>query len=316
MATIPDISHLKINHFKVFEALVAHGSLPAAAEVLNQTLASVKRSIKELETTLGATLLINGKEGIILTDIGQIFETRMHLVLNEIQRSVDEINQIKNYHEGTVVFGCSHLKTLRVLPDVVERIQKKYPKVRISIHEGQQSELMPSLQVGKLDFFIGILSNGISFEEYVEEPLLTCQYCVIARKEHPLAHATSLVELRNAKWYLPLAVPGYHNFLEAILFPDGQGAECSILRGNSLAVGERLLLEADYLSIAPLPMFDFNFIKKQFCIIPIKQSLPDGHYSLIYRKQGALTPLARLLIDEIRIECGKKVIYRVDKTEK
>ncbi|MFC0227275.1 LysR substrate-binding domain-containing protein [Serratia aquatilis] len=316
MATLPDISHLKINHFKVFEALIAHGSIQAAAEVLHQTQASVKRSIKELETTLGVTLVIHGKGGVVLTDIGQMFETRMNLVLNEIQRSVDEIKQIKNYQDGTVVFGCSHLKTLKVLPDVVERVQKKYPKVRISIHEGQQSELMPSLQIGKLDFFIGILSNGISFEEYVEEPLLTCQYCVIARKDHPLAHATSLVELRNAKWYLPLAVPGYYNFLEAIIFPEGQGSECSILRGNSIAVGERLLLEADYLSIVPLPMFNLNFVKNQFCIIPIKESLPDGHYSLIYRKQGFLTPLAKLLIDEIRIECGKKVIYRDNKTDK
>jgi LysR family tdc operon transcriptional activator/LysR family transcriptional regulator of abg operon len=312
MAALPEIAHLRVHHFKVFEAVIAQGSVKTAAEALNQTPASVTRSLKELEAALGATLVIRGRNGVILTDIGRLFETRMKLVLYEIQRSVDEVKQISQLQNGTVSFGCSHLKTLKILPDVIQRIQEIYPKVGISIHQGQQSELMPSLQVGRLDFFIGILSNGISLEEYIEEPLLTCRYGVIARKDHPLGKSTSIVELRNAKWYLPLAVPGYYNYLEAILFPSGQGPKSSILRGDSLAVGERLLLEADYLSIAPLPMFDLEFVKNQFCIIPIKEELPDGHYSLVYRKQGSLTPLAKLLIDEIRLECNKQVTNRVN----
>ena len=230
----------------------------------------------------------------------------MKLVLHELERAVDEVKQVNNLQQGTVSFGCSHLKTLKIIPDVVRRIHQAFPDANISLYEGQQSELLPALRVGRLDFFIGITSEEISLGEFIEEPLLSCQFVVLARKGHPLAQATSLAELRNAKWYLPVAGAGYYNGLEDLLFPAGRGPENSILRGDSIAVGERLILEADYLGIAPVLMFNVDFVKQLFCVIPVKETLPDGHYSLIYRQQAALTPLAHYLIDELRKECNKQ----------
>ncbi|AHG21043.1 LysR family transcriptional regulator [Chania multitudinisentens RB-25] len=302
----------KISHLRVFEAIILHGSVRAAAKALNQTQPGITRTLKELETTLGATLMVRGTRGMVLTDMGRLFETRMKFVLNELERAVDEIKQVNQSQHGTVSFGCSHLKTLSIIPSVMQRIHKMYPKAQISLYEGQQSELLPSLRVGRLDFFIGIISEEISLGEFVEEPLLSCPFGVIARKGHPLANSTSLAELRNAKWYLPVAGAGYYHDLELFLFPEGKGPENAIFKGDSIAVGERLVLEADYLVIGPLAMLDIDFVNKLFCTIPVKEKLPDGHYSLLYRQDSSLTPLAKHLINEIRIECGKQVIQRVN----
>ncbi|MFZ1875285.1 MAG: LysR substrate-binding domain-containing protein [Chania sp.] len=302
----------KINHLKVFEAIILHGSIRAAAKALNQTQPGITRTLQELEATLGATLMVRGTRGIVLTDAGRIFEKRMKLVLYELERAVDEIKQINQSQHGTVSFGCSHLKTLRIIPSVMQRINKTYPKAQISLFEGQQSELLPSLRVGRLDFFIGIISEEISLGEFIEEPLMTCPFGVVARKGHPLAHCASLEELRNAKWYLPVADAGYYSHLEAILFPSGKGPENMILKGDSFTVGERLVLEADYLVIAPLAMLDIDYMKDRFCIIPVKEKFPHGQYSLLYRQDASLTPLAKHLISEIRLECGKQVIHKIN----
>ncbi|WP_337262526.1 MULTISPECIES: LysR substrate-binding domain-containing protein [unclassified Serratia (in: enterobacteria)] len=302
----------KINHLRAFEAIILHGSIRAAAKALNQTQPGITRTLRELETTLDATLMVRGTRGIVLTDAGRVFEARMKLVLYELERAVDEIKQINQSQHGTVSFGCSHLKTLRIIPSVMQRINKTYPKAQISLYEGQQSELLPSLRVGRLDFFIGIISEEISVGEFVEEPLMTCPFGVVARKGHPLANCTSLAELRNAKWYLPVADAGYYSHLEALLFPTGKGPENVVFKGDSFAVGERLVLEADYLVIAPLAMLDIDFMSKLFCSIPVKEKFPDGQYSLLYRQDASLTPLAKHLINELRIECGKQVIQKRD----
>uniref|UniRef100_A0A182SU27 LysR substrate-binding domain-containing protein n=1 Tax=Anopheles maculatus TaxID=74869 RepID=A0A182SU27_9DIPT len=90
----------------------------------------------------------------------------------------------------------------------------------------------------------------------------------------------------------------------------GKGPENVIFKGDSFAVGERLVLEADYLVIAPLVMLDIDFMSKLFCSIPVKEKFPDGQYSLLYRQDASLTPLAKHLINELRIECSKQVVQK------
>lgn len=291
-----------INQLKTFETIIQHGSIRAAAKALNQTQPNMTRYLRDLEATLGAKLMVRGTRGMVLTDIGKRFESRVKLVLRELELAVNEIKQADNLQQGSVSFGCSHLKVFKFISNVISRVQKAYPKAEISFYEGQQSELLPSLREGKLDFFIGITSDAVSLGEFIEEPLFSCPFGVIARKGHPLAHVTSLAELRDAKWYLPVAEAGYYNELKSLLFPVGTEAGNAILKGDSVAVAEYLILEADYLSISPKLIESINSMKDIFCFIPLREELPEGHYHLLYRQQTFLTPLARFLIEEIRKE--------------
>ncbi|WP_337262026.1 MULTISPECIES: LysR substrate-binding domain-containing protein [unclassified Serratia (in: enterobacteria)] len=302
MSRLPTVSHLKI-----FEAIIQHGGMRAAAKVLNQTQSNMSRSLRELETILGAKLMVSDTKGMVLTDIGRRFESRVRLVLSELETAVNEVKQVKELHQGSVSFGCSHTKVFRFISNAVTGILQAYPNAEITLYEGQQSEILPALREGKLDFFIGIISNAISLGEFIEEPLFSCSFGVIARKGHPLAQATSLAALRNAKWYLPVADAGYYNDLESLFFPAEAETENSILKGDSVAVAEHLILEADYLSISPKLIEHTDSMKDLFCFIPLKEKLPDGHYSLLYRQQTTLPPLARLLITEIHKECSNDI---------
>jgi DNA-binding transcriptional LysR family regulator len=295
----------KISQLKIFESIIQYGSIRSAAKALNQTQSTVTRCLQELERKLGAALIIRGTKGIELTKIGKVFEPRMRMILQEMARAVDEVGQIVESSDNRVTFGCSYFPTFSIIPDVVKKIQRQSPGTRISLSIGQLSEKLQNLRQGKLEFYVGIISDSISLGDFVIEPLLESDFCIIARCGHPLAGSTSLSELRDAKWCLPMADAGYYSDLEAQLFPAGRGDNSSLMFSDSATVGERLVLEEDYLFIGPSLMLDLPKINQAYCEIKIQEPLPKGEYSVIYKQQSILTPMARKVVEEIRWECQK-----------
>lgn len=292
----------KINQLKNLRAVIQYGSIRAASQATYQTQSAMTRSIQELEKTLGVTLLDRTTRGALLTDIGRLFEPRMNLVLNELERAVDEVQQRKSISQGAVMFGCSHLPAFGVMPGVIKRFQEHHPQIQLTVIEGQLSELLASLRLGRLDFFIGIITPDIALHEFCEEPLLIARFSIIGRKDHPLVNSGSLSDLRNAKWYLPTASAGYFSSVEKVIFPDGKGPNCSILYGDSTTIAEQLILDEDYLSMGAEAMLDIPYLKGKLSKISVKETLPNGNCSLIYRQQQVLTPVAKLLMGDIRYE--------------
>ncbi|ATM95032.1 transcriptional regulator [Yersinia frederiksenii] len=290
----------KINQLKNLRAIIQYGSIRTAAQSLHQTQPAMTRSIQELEKILGVSLLVRGVHGAELTAMGRIFEPRMNLVLNELERAMDELEQIERSSEGLVTFGCSHLPALAFVPDVIKNFQTRYTTARITVAEGQLSELLNSLRLGRLDFFIGLVSPEISLREFVDEHLAVAQFAVIARKGHPLANSTSLSELQGAKWYLPTARAGFYNDIGSLIFPYGKEPTSSVIFGNSATIAEQLILNEDYLFVGPKVMATVSSLQDIISVIPVKEKMPDGHYSLIYRRQQSLTPMAKRFMDDIR----------------
>ncbi|MFA3762101.1 LysR substrate-binding domain-containing protein [Yersinia sp. 2466 StPb PI] len=289
----------KLSQLKAFHAVIKHGSYRAAAEALGQTQPLLTRAVRDLEKTLGVPLLIRGAKGIVLTEMGRVFRPRMQLILNEIQRATDEIEQIHLSLSGTITLGCSYLLSFSILPDVIIKFQKKYPHVNIILSEGQLSELLPDLRIGQMDFFVGIVNPHISLGSFVEKPLMTSEFCVVASKGHPLAMCTSLAELKEAKWYLPKASAGYYSDMNKFVFPNGRSPLGSLIIGDSTILGEQLILNEGYLTIAPKELLNVPYLKDRLCYIPIKESLPQGHYSFIHSQNVALTPMAQRLVDDM-----------------
>lgn len=293
----------KINQLRDFQAIIYYGNIRAASQALFKTQPAMTKSIQELERILGVPLLSRGPQGMVLTKIGRAFEHRVNTLLNDLERAVDELHQLSQQSQGNVVFGCSHLPALSVLPSLVNKFQEEHPTSNITIIEGQLCELVSSLRLGRLDFFIGIASPEISMSEFVVEQTINAEFCIIARKGHALSNCRSLSELQGAKWYFPSTRTGYYKDLERFIFPKGKVSKDTIIYGDSMTIGEQLVLNENYLFIGPKAILEIPYIKDLVTIIPIKEQLPKALYILLYKQQQGLTPLARQLMEEINLAC-------------
>ncbi|MFQ6293123.1 LysR family transcriptional regulator [Yersinia enterocolitica] len=291
----------KINQLKNLRTVILTGSIRAAAIVTNQTSSAVTRSIQELESIIGAPLLIRGTNGIQLTEMGEFFEPYMHKVLNELERGMGDLSQFISESQAEIRLGCSHLPAYGVMPGIIKDFQERYPQSRLTVIEGQFSELVQSLRSGRLSFFVGITAPDISIEHFHVEYLSSAQFYVFSSKDHPLVNSGSLEDLRNAKWYLPGATGiQLFNSLEETIFPYGVGSEHSVLYGDSVAIAEQLILNEDYISIGPKAILDNKYIQGKLSVIDVCEPLPIGRYAIIMRAKMKQPPMTKWLIDEVR----------------
>ncbi|NCG51965.1 LysR substrate-binding domain-containing protein [Serratia fonticola] len=289
----------KINQLKNLRAIINHGGIRPAAIALGQTQPAITKSINELERILGTRLLVKGESGMILTKTGKAFEIRMHAILNELERAVDEVKQIEKLSHGEVIFGCSHLPAFDVIPELITHFKRQYKYVRITVIEGQFSELVSALRLGKMDFYVGNALD-LSSKEFISEHLMTLEFSVMGRKDHPLKNSQSLNELQSAKWFLPSVNFGYYNDIEDFIFPHGSDKK-EVIYGDSISIARKLIFEHDYLFPGPKRMIDEPSCQGLLDIIPIRERLPDSQYSLIYRKSKILTPIVERFIGDVRV---------------
>lgn len=292
----------KVAQLRNLRAIITCGSIRAAAVATHQTQSAMTRSIQELELIVGAPVLVRRSSGVELTDIGRVLEPKMNLILNELERAIDDVKQIVNASNGTIVFGCSHLPAFGIMTEIITRFQERFPFTQLTIIEGQFSELVSSIRVGRLDFFIGMTSPGIALEGFDEEPLCESKFYVFARKDHALIKSQSLIELRNSKWFIPGTGASMFSSLEDVLFPYGRGPQCSVLYGDSVTVAQQLILREQYFSIGPKAIIESSYIRGKLAILKLSEELPAGKFSIIRRADTPTAEVTQWLIEEVRRE--------------
>ncbi|WP_337263945.1 MULTISPECIES: LysR substrate-binding domain-containing protein [unclassified Serratia (in: enterobacteria)] len=292
----------KLQQLKAFQQVIRCGSIRAAARALDQSQPAISRSIQELEQTLKTQLIVRGSKGMTLTPNGHIFALRVQLVIEELQRATEEIQQLDQRSQGSLAIGCSSLLAVTLLPKLVELFKASTPQANLLIREAQLSTLLPALQAGKLDFAVGTSSPELPLQDLVLEPLFSAPFCVIARRGHPLAQATTLHELHEAKWLLPETDMGYYQQLQTLLGNFYQQLSQRPIRSDSAVCGLNMVLKADYLTIVARAMNTPFYLHQELVALPI-DDLPQAQYCVLYSQKSPLTVTARRFLDLLRSHC-------------
>lgn len=294
----------KPNQLRMFQSIIEHGSFRAAAKVLNQTQPALTLSMNDLEKMLGTSLFVRGPGGVTLTEAGKLFESRVRLILKELERAVTEAKQLSVVSRGSLEMGSSSLPFFTMLPSAIKRFQNRFPQININLTEGAVSDMLPLLRAGKLDFIIGVnTSVNALANEFVEEPFFTVPCGVLARSGHPLAQSTSLSQLESAKWYLPASKAGHDNQVEKVLLPKGHQPGQTVIRGDTGIMAVQMMLKADFLTVAAKEILQVPYLTTQLCLLPIEEPLPEASYSFVYSRRLPLTQIARTMMDKLRLEC-------------
>lgn len=288
----------KLQQLKIFHAVIMCGSIRSAAKLINQSQSGVTRSIQDLEKIVGIALIKRGQGGITLTEAGKLFQTRTQLILNELKRTINELDNLKYTTSGSLSLGLSYFPIFTIFPGAIKRFKSKFPHSKVVNVEGDTPDLLPDLRSGKLDFIVGISLSPELHSGFVQEPLFNTSSCIYARKDHPLVDCSSLNELKDADWCLPSNYITNYKELEMLLDNTNsitiRGAGMSALY---MAINDGYLTFADK-SIIHIPSFSQNL-----CVIPVKERPSTSQYSVVYSVDRPLTLVSKSLIDEIRLEC-------------
>jgi len=124
---------MDLNEVAVFIKVVQSGSFNQAAKALGMPNSTVSSKVSSLEKRLGVTLIQRTTRRLNVTPAGQAYFKHCIQGLQEIEAGEAELAATKGEPQGLLRITSPVELGGSVLPNLVERFLKKYPKVSVEV---------------------------------------------------------------------------------------------------------------------------------------------------------------------------------------
>ncbi len=161
-------------------------SISAAANVLFTSQPGISKQIKLLEEELGIEIFVrNGKRLAALTEPGKaIVEVAERMLLDAA--NLKQVGQeFRAQDSGSLTIATTHTQARYALPHVVKEFTRRYPDVKLGLHQGSPTQIAEQVLSGEAD--IGIATESLAlYDELVTLPCYEWHHCVVVPPKHPL----------------------------------------------------------------------------------------------------------------------------------
>jgi LysR family transcriptional regulator of abg operon len=295
-------SQIKMHQLRAFVAVSRQGSIRAASRFLSLSQPALTKSIKELEDSLGAQLFIRRRQGVTLTECGEIFFKRASLILEELRVAQEDIAQRLGTHSGQVNLGVGASIARTIMPIVIDRFHREFPEVKVRIAEGQLVSMIPELRQGELDFTINTYYQSAYDNELLYEKLMDKEYRVVCRRGHPMEKARSIKELLHCDWTMPTPRGSYFKLLSE-MFSEMEAEPIISVVCETFMSCTSLLAKTDFLSVLSVDIINDPLLGQSLVALDLDLPLPKATFHLIQRKDSTLSPMAAHLAQLFRLYC-------------
>jgi LysR family cys regulon transcriptional activator len=157
-----------------------------AADALFTSQPGVSKQIKLLEGELGIEIFVrHGKRLVAVTEPGQVVLDIAGRVLGEIDNLQQVGEEFSTEDAGRLSIATTHTQARYALPPVIRDFMRRYPHVRLELHQGNPKQVCEMVLDGGAD--IAIATESIAgYEELVTLPCRQWNRCVVAAPRHPI----------------------------------------------------------------------------------------------------------------------------------
>lgn len=146
---------LRLEQYRIFNAVVESGSFSKASETLFMTQSAVSQAIKQLESSVNMLLFKRTSKGVELTEAGNILYKYTSSAMELIETGLLRLDALKSLDDGELKIGASDTISTHFLLPRLEMFHKLYPNIKIKIINRVTSETIDLLKNGKIDIAFG-----------------------------------------------------------------------------------------------------------------------------------------------------------------
>ncbi|MEY3263299.1 MAG: cys regulon transcriptional regulator protein [Pseudomonadota bacterium] len=184
---------MNLHQFRfVREAVRQNFNLTEAAKALFTSQPGVSKAIIELEEELGIDIFSrHGKRIRGLTEPGRQVLKSVELILQEIEGLKRIGKEFAAQDMGSLTIATTHTQARYSLPTVVQAFAHKFPKVRLSLLQGNPKQVAEMVLNGQAD--LAIATEAIAeIDGLVSLPCYQWEHMVVVPPEHALLKSKSL----------------------------------------------------------------------------------------------------------------------------
>ena len=184
---------MNLHQFRfVREAVRQNFNLTEAAKALFTSQPGVSKAIIELEEELGIDIFSrHGKRIRGLTEPGREVLRSVELILQEVEGLKRIGKEFSAQDSGSFTIATTHTQARYSLPAVVQQFSQKFPKVRLSLLQGNPKQVADMVLNNQAD--MAIATEAIAeVDGLVSLPCFQWEHLVVVPPEHALLRLKSI----------------------------------------------------------------------------------------------------------------------------
>lgn len=184
---------MNLHQFRfVREAVRQNFNLTEAAKALYTSQPGVSKAIIELEEELGIDIFSrHGKRIRGLTEPGKQVLKSVETILQELEGLKRIGKEFAAQDAGSFTIATTHTQARYSLPTVIQAFAQKFPKVRLSLLQGNPKQVAEMVLNGQADLAIATESIA-EIDGLITLPCYQWEHMVVVPAEHPLLKSKAI----------------------------------------------------------------------------------------------------------------------------
>lgn len=291
---------MKLSSLQAFVAVADCGSIHAAARKLGVSQPALSKTLRTLEQELGVDLVTRTSRGTVTTAYGRAFLNRAQLVVREVARAQEEVEQLKGNLRGGLAISIPPASMVTAFPVALENFRRECPDVEVYVTECLQTEAIDRLRHNETEIAVAPISSPLPSHEFRSANLMRVEMVPVVRRSHPLVDETQLANLLNAPWLRlspreSTGSSGEQIFLDNQLEPPAPVVGC-----ESLCIAVSLIQNSDLVCMLPRPALNVPAYADSLAILPLTVTPVYNDVTLVCRADTPLTPAAQIMVTHIK----------------
>jgi len=294
---------LDLTSLRLFVTVCDTGNMSRAAEKANMVASAVSKRLAQLEATVGASLLIRRKHGVVPTPAGEtLLEHARSMLLSASRIERDMASHAAGIQGRVNVLATASVMAESLADEIAEFLKKpEHQNIQIDLEERISPDVVRGIREG-------VASIGICWDAAETGLLHTRTYrhdhlSVAVPRGHPLC------ALKAVRYADTLA-------FEHVIMPVNSAVEVMLQREASL-LGQRLqhrVIVTNFeaalrvvragLAIALVPREVTTLYAEAYglAILPLQENWSRRRFILCHRGEDQLSPAAQLLLNYLSSE--------------
>ncbi len=251
---------LDLNLLRVFDAVMAEGSLTRAADRLAMTQPAASHALKRLREALGDELLLRTASGMRPTARAESLWPAVRGALAQLQAALSPEDYDPRRDATAFTLTMADATAALLLPGLVAAIERERAIANVRVLPLTTRDPRRLVEAGDADLAIGYFPAAVAAlvaqgpeAALRHQPLYTTTYVCVMRPGHPLAAAGALtLDAFAAAHHLLVSFSGRpHGFVDQALAGEGRQRRI-VLTVNQFATAGNIVARSDLLTVLPL----------------------------------------------------------------
>ena len=275
----PNFRTLDLNLLRVFDEVMAEGSLTRAARNLSLTQPAVSNALRRLRETLGDELGQRSGQGMAPTPRARAIWPALREALAQLQSSLIPNELLPAEANTSFVLAMSDATAAELIPGLTETLEKQAPRVTLRVVPLTTRDPRSMLDEEACDLAVGYFPSMLADltartqsgepQPFFHQRLFTGEYVCVMRKDHPLAQGPLTIDAFCAARHMLVSFSGRpFGFIDEALATLGR-ERFVVLTVNQFFTAARVVANANLLTVLPLHFLKVTGFADQLVFRPL-----------------------------------------------